>query len=164
MLKDGAEHVLDNNGWRRVRDKTRLFMKLLREEVHSEIAVLAGLCRCSDTNDLAGTALKHQEVTNTDVVARDGDGLWRSSASLDITYSLRHSVADAGGTTLALLFLNDYFLALVLRCERVENAVSCLSQGRGGKSDSDPRRRSIPFLVCVLLSRTTSDSTRSSLG
>ena len=100
-------------------------MKLLREEVHSEIAVLAGLCRCSDTNDLAGTALKHQEVTNTDVVARDGDGLWRSSASLDITYSLRHSVADAGGTTLALLFLNDYFLALVLRCERVENAVSC---------------------------------------
>ena len=100
-------------------------MELLREEVHSEIAVLASLSRCSDTNNLAGTALKHQKVTNTDVVARDGDGLRGPSPSLDITNSLRHSVADAGGTTLALLFLNDYFLALVLRCERVENAVSC---------------------------------------
>ena len=100
-------------------------MELLRKEVHSEIAVLASLSRCSDTNDLAGTALEHQEVTNTDVVARDGDGLRGPSPSLDITDSLRHPVADAGGTTLALLFLNDYFLTLVLRCERVENAVSC---------------------------------------
>ena len=100
-------------------------MELLREEVHAEIAVLAGLSRCGDTNDLAGAALKHQEVTNTDVVARDGDGLRRASTSLNITNGLRHSVADAGGTTLALLFLNDYFLALVVGCERVENAVSC---------------------------------------
>ena len=100
-------------------------MELLREEVHPEITVLAGLSRCSDTNDLAGTALKHQEVTNADVVARDGDSLRRASTSLDITNSLRHSVADAGRTTLALLFINDYLLALVLRCERVENAVSC---------------------------------------
>ena len=100
-------------------------MELLREEVHAEIAVLASLSRCSDTNDLAGTALKHQEVTNANVMARDGDSLRSASTSLDITNILRHSFTVAGGTTLALLFLNDYLLALVLRRERVENAVSC---------------------------------------
>ena len=100
-------------------------MELLREEVYSEIAVLASLSRCGDTNDLAGTALKHQKVTNTDVVTRDGDGLRSPSPSLDITNILRHSFTDAGRTTLALLFLNDYLLTLVLGCERMENAVGC---------------------------------------
>ena len=100
-------------------------MQLLREEVHAEIAVLASLSRCGDTNDLAGTALKHQEVTNANVMARDGDGLRSASTALNITNIFRHSFTVADGTTLALLFLNDYLLALVLRCERVENAVSC---------------------------------------
>lgn len=101
-------------------------MELLREEVHAEIAMLAGLSRCGDANHLAGTALEHQEVTNTDVVARDGDSLRSASTSLDITNIFRHSFTDAvGWTTLALLFLDDYLLALVLRCEGVENAVSC---------------------------------------
>ena len=121
-------------------------MELLREEVHAEIAVLAGLSRCSDTNDLAGTALKHQEVTNTDVVARDGDGLGGPSPSLDITNTLRHSFTDAGGTTLAFLFLNDYLLTLVLGVERVENAVSCFFK-------TVTERMIVAFVVVVSHSR-----------
>jgi hypothetical protein len=75
LLEDGAEHVLDNDGGGRVGDEARLFMELLGEEVDTKVAVLASLGRGGDTDDLARAALKDQEVTNADVVARDGDGV-----------------------------------------------------------------------------------------
>lgn len=50
-------------------------MKLLGEQINTEVAVLASGSRDGDLDDLAGTALEHQEVTNADVVAGDGDGV-----------------------------------------------------------------------------------------
>lgn len=58
LLEDGAEHVLDDDRGRRVGDKARLFMKLLGEEIDPEVAVLTGLSRGGDANDLARATLK----------------------------------------------------------------------------------------------------------
>ena len=99
-------------------------MKLLCEEVHSEIAMLAGLSGGGDSNNLARTTLENQEVTNADVVARNGDGIVRMAATLNITDRLMHTIADARWTTLAIFFLNDYLLALMLGREWVEDTVS----------------------------------------
>lgn len=46
-------------------------MQLLGEEVDAEIAVLARGGAGRDLDDLAGTALQHQDVAKADVVARD---------------------------------------------------------------------------------------------
>jgi len=63
----------DNRG-RWVRDHTWLLVKLLSEEVYTEVSVLASLGGGGDTDDLARTVLKYDQVTNTDVVARDCKG------------------------------------------------------------------------------------------
>jgi hypothetical protein len=75
LLEDRAEHVLDDHGGGRVGDEARLLMKLLGEQVNTEVAVLASLRGGGDADDLARTALKDQEIANADVVAGDGDGV-----------------------------------------------------------------------------------------
>lgn len=82
LLEDRAEHGLDNNAGGRVRDERGLLVKLLGEEVNTEVAVLAGGRGGGDADDLAGTALEHQEVTQADVVAGDGDGVGKASIRL----------------------------------------------------------------------------------
>jgi hypothetical protein len=77
LLEDRAEHVLDNDRRAGVADERRLLVELLGEEVDSEVAVLAGLGRGGDADDLARTALQDQQVADPDVVARDGDGVGR---------------------------------------------------------------------------------------
>jgi len=77
LLEDRAEHVLDDDGWGRVGDEAGLLMKLLGEEVHTEVTVLASLRGGGDADDLARAALEDQEIANADVVARDGDGVGR---------------------------------------------------------------------------------------
>lgn len=57
-----------------MRDNARLLMKLLGEEVDTKVAVLAGLSRGGDADDLARPVLEDHQVTNADVVARDGEG------------------------------------------------------------------------------------------
>lgn len=52
-------------------------MELLGEEVNTEVAVLASLRRGGNADDLARAALEDQEIANADVVAGDGDGVWR---------------------------------------------------------------------------------------
>lgn len=56
-------------------------MKLLGEEVHTEVAVLASLGGGSDANDLAWTTLQDEEVANADVVAGNGDGVGRADGT-----------------------------------------------------------------------------------
>lgn len=73
LLEHGAEHGLDDNAGRRVGDKRRLLVELLGEEVDTEITVLASGSRGRDANDLARAALEDQDITEADVVARDGD-------------------------------------------------------------------------------------------
>lgn len=75
LLEDRAEHGLDNNAGSRVGDEGGLLMQLLGEEVNTKVAVLAGGRRGRDADDLARSALEHQEVTQADVVAGDGDGV-----------------------------------------------------------------------------------------
>lgn len=73
LLEDRAEHGLDNNAGSRAGDEGRLLVQLLGEEVDTEVAVLASGRRGRDADDLAGTALEHEDVTHADVVARDSN-------------------------------------------------------------------------------------------
>lgn len=75
LLEDRAEHVLNHDRRGRVGDEARLLMELLGEEINTKVAVLAGLGRGGDADDLARAALKDQEIANADVVAGDGDGV-----------------------------------------------------------------------------------------
>lgn len=74
-LEDGTEHGLDNHGGRGVGDEAGLLLQLAGEEVDTEVTVLAGLGGDRDADHLARTTLKDQDVTNTDEVAGDGNGL-----------------------------------------------------------------------------------------
>ena len=95
-------------------------MKLLGEEIHSEIAMLAGLSRGRDTNDLARTALKDQQITDANVMARDGDCVWASTA-IDEANSLTDSFAYTRWTILG----NGNLLTVVMmvRMERMKDTV-----------------------------------------
>lgn len=75
LLEDRTEHGLDDDGRSRVGDEGGLLVQLLGEEVDTKVAVLAGGRGGRDADDLAGAALEDQEVTQTDVVAGDGDGV-----------------------------------------------------------------------------------------
>jgi hypothetical protein len=80
LLEDRAKHGLDNDAGSGVGDEGGLLMELLGEQVNTEVAVLAGGGGGGDADDLAGTALEHQDITHADVVARDGDGVGRAAA------------------------------------------------------------------------------------
>jgi hypothetical protein len=82
LLEDGAEHGLDDNAGGRVGDEGGLLVQLLGEEVDTKVAVLTGGGGGGDADDLAGTALEHQEVTQADVVAGDGDGVGEVGGAL----------------------------------------------------------------------------------
>lgn len=73
LLEDGAEQRVEDNRGGGVRDNTRFLMELFGEEVNTEVTVLASLCRGGDADDLAGTVLKDHEITDADVMARDGE-------------------------------------------------------------------------------------------
>jgi len=128
LFEDGAEHVLDDDGWRRIRNKAGLFMELLGEEVYSEVTVLSRLGRGGDANDLAGTALQDQEVADADVVAWNGNGLGRTTTTLNVADSLVHSIADSRRAmlTMMMILFNYHLLTLMLGSERVEDTVSGL--------------------------------------
>jgi hypothetical protein len=77
LLEDRTKHVLDNDRRRRVGDEGGFLMELLGEEIHAKVAVLTSLRGGGNTDDLARTTLKDQEIANADVVAGDGDGVRR---------------------------------------------------------------------------------------
>jgi hypothetical protein len=72
LLEDRAEHGLDNDAGSGVGNEGGLLVQLLGEEVNTKVAVLASGRGSRDADDLAWSALEHQEVTQTDVVAGDG--------------------------------------------------------------------------------------------
>lgn len=98
-------------------------MELLGKEIHSEITVLTRLSGSGDANDLTWSALEDQEIANTDVVAGDGDGVWRHP-TLDNANILTDTVPDTGRST--LLIHNDFLTlgVMVMRMERVEDPIS----------------------------------------
>jgi len=75
LLEDGSEERVENNGWRWMRDNTRLLMELFGEEVDTKVSVLTSLGRCGDANDLAWAVLKDHEITNANVMAWDGESI-----------------------------------------------------------------------------------------
>ena len=75
LLEDWAEHSLNNDAWAWVGDERRLFMQLLGEEINSQVTVLTSGGRGGDPDDLAWSTLKDQEITNTNVMARNGDSV-----------------------------------------------------------------------------------------
>lgn len=80
-LVDRTEHVLDNDRWRRVGDEAGLFVQLAGEEIDTEVAMLTRLGGDGDADDLAGTALEDQQITNADEMAGNGDGVLRVTAT-----------------------------------------------------------------------------------
>lgn len=80
-LVDGTQHALDNDGRRRVGDEAGLLLELAGEDVDTQVAVLTGLGRHGDTDDLARTALEDQQITNADEVAWNRDGVWRMTST-----------------------------------------------------------------------------------
>lgn len=112
LLEDRAEHGLDDNAGGRVGDEGGLLVQLLGEQVNTEIAVLTSGSRGGDADDLAGTALEHQDITQTDVVAGDGDGVGDSTTA---------GAGSRGGGGRVRLAMNINAVAL-----GVEDAVSHL--------------------------------------
>lgn len=81
LLEDRTDHVLNDHGWAWVADEGGLLVKLLAEEIHTEVAVLTGLSRGGDADDLAWASLEDEEIANADMVAWDGDGVgWAGRA------------------------------------------------------------------------------------
>jgi len=130
LLEDGTDHVLDDDGWAGVADEGRLLVQLLGEEVDAEVAVLAGLGRRGDADHLAGTTLEHEQVTDADVVARDGDGVG-DAAELDGTAAgplvawgrhLDFAVGD-GHVLFDVDFGGRVLVATLVALERMQDAV-----------------------------------------
>jgi len=74
LLEDRSQKGVEDNGWRWVGHNTWLLMELLGEEVNTEVPVLTSLSRGGDADDLARSVLEDDQVTNADMVARDGEG------------------------------------------------------------------------------------------
>lgn len=117
LLEDRAEHGLDNHTGGGVGDEGRLLVELAGEEVNTKVAVLASGRRGGDADDLARTSLQHQEVTDADVVARDGDSVRQ------VLSRLGSAAAGSGSRTLADLHVDMLLMAV---SARVDNAVSKL--------------------------------------
>lgn len=131
-LEDRTKHVLDDDGGRGVRDKAGLLVKLLGEEIHPEIAMLARLGRGGDADNLARAALQDQKVTDADMVARNRDGVAGevTAIALDIANRLSLAITNTCWTTLTVFTLDDHFLAfmLVTRMKGVKDSISGMLQ------------------------------------
>lgn len=114
LLEDRAEHVLHHDARAGVGDEGALLVQLLGEEINTEVTVLASLSRGGDADDLARTALQDQQVTNADMVARDGDGVGRAAA-LDIAdRGLARSTATAVDVDVDVNLLADIMVVVVV--------------------------------------------------
>lgn len=116
LLENGAEHGLDNHARSRVGDKGRLLVQLAGEEVNTKIAVLAGGRGGRDADNLARASLQHQEVTNADVVARNGNSVGQVLAGF------RGAAAGSGRRAIADLYIN----VLLMMSTGVDNAIGKL--------------------------------------
>jgi len=97
LLVYGAHHAVEDDGRRRVGDDTGFLVKLTGEEVYTEVAVLASGGRGSDANDLAGARLEDDDITDSDVVARDRVGGGGSTTGGNLAGDSGASIASAAG-------------------------------------------------------------------
>jgi hypothetical protein len=112
LLVDRAQHALDVDAGLGIAHERALFLQLTRKEVDPQVSVLAGLGRYGDADDLAGTALKDDEVTDADELTRDRDGVGgKATARLDEADLLTDALADAAGAT--LFIFDDHLVAFI---------------------------------------------------
>jgi len=71
LLEQRTEHVVEDNRGRGMRNHAGLLMEVLGEQVNTKVTMLTGLLASGDFNNLARAVLEDDEVTNTDVVARN---------------------------------------------------------------------------------------------
>lgn len=101
LLVDGSEHGLHDDRWLWVADEAGLFLKLLGEEVDTEVSVLASLSGGADADDLARATLEDQQVTDSDEVAWNGDSVGvGTTTGLDVADRLRSTALRAGWSLL----------------------------------------------------------------
>lgn len=115
----GPTHGLHHHGRRRVGDNARILPELASEEVHTQVPVLTGLARDRDPNDLSRVALQDQDITQTNKVSRDGDGVGRVGATRADDTDL---LPDTGGARRTLDHLVPHTIMVVMR-EGVQKAV-----------------------------------------
>jgi hypothetical protein len=107
LLEGWGHHVVEDNGWGWVSDDTVLLNQLVGEEVNTEVSVLASGGRGGDADDLAWALLEDDQITDTDVVAWDGEvgaggrndsGLWLGGNDLlgDGNVNVRKGVSLLG--------------------------------------------------------------------
>jgi hypothetical protein len=130
-LVDRAEHGLNHHGGGGVGDEARLLLELASEQVDTEVTVLASLGGDRDADDLAGTTLQDEDVTNADKVAGDGDGLAGDTAVAGLHNAdlLPDAIAEAGGT--ALIVDNDLLTVVVVQGvqDTVGSALNAAAEG-----------------------------------
>lgn len=143
LLEDRAEHVLHDHRRLGVGHEAGLFMKLLGEEVDSEVAVLARLSRSGDANDLARTTLEDEQITDADVVARNRDGIG-SNTALDEADALTDTFADAGWAAVFLAVYDDFFTVGV-----VMTMAEWMHDTVGGAFDAATEGVVVTFVVVV---------------
>jgi hypothetical protein len=93
-------------------------MKLLGEEIDTEVAVLAGVGAGADADDLARAALEDQKVANADVVAGDGDCLGTCSVTTAVSRAVTDTSRFAG--TRGLASLDDDLITVVVMVATVD--------------------------------------------
>ncbi|KAB8072158.1 hypothetical protein BDV29DRAFT_7325 [Aspergillus leporis] len=134
-LVDRTQHGLNDNRGGGVGDEAGLFLQLTGEEVNAEVAVLAGLGRDGDTDNLAGAALEDQNIANADEVAGDRDGLGvvataTAAARLNDTDILTDAITDTNWTAivsnddiLTVVMMVIMIMMMIMVMERVHDAV-----------------------------------------
>lgn len=88
--------------------------------------MLTGLSRGGDTDNLTGTTLEDQKITNADMMAGNGNSIGHQTTALNIANSLVDSVTDTSRTSLSIFFFDNHLLALVLGMKRVKYTVSSM--------------------------------------
>lgn len=73
LLEDRSQHALHIDRCLWVGVEAGFLLKLLGEEIHTEIAVLSSLSTHTDADNFTRSALKNDQIANADEVARDGD-------------------------------------------------------------------------------------------
>lgn len=115
-------------------------MKLLGEEIDSEVTMLAGLGRGGNPNDLARTTLNDQQIADPDMVAGNGDGVGPST-SLDETDALTHAITHTSGA--AVFSVDDnLFTVVTMMMEGMKDTI-------GGSLDPVTDGVVVTFVVVV---------------
>lgn len=140
LLEDRTEHTLNDDRGRWVGYEAGFFMKLLGEEIDSEVAMLSSLSGRGDPNHLAWSTLNDQQIANPDMMAGNGDGVWPST-TLDETNTLTHTITH---TSRAAVFSVDdnLFTIVTMMMKGVKDTI-------GGSLDSVTDGVVMTFVVVV---------------